>query len=833
MNIGRRILTSALATLLTLSITAQEKDMRAIYNQAEEEYNIGRFEEARDLLKEHLSNFKGNILESAYRLMSLCYLADDHNEEAERYAGMLLTQSPYYTVSAQDPMRFAEIVEQIKKGRSTTFTTASSQEESLGEVPVPATLITEEMIRNSGARNLQELLEAYVPGMHIVDCNDDINIAMRGIYSNGQEKILIMLNGHRLNSYCTNIASPDFSIGLEKLTRIEVLRGPASSLYGGVALTAVVNLITKQGAELDGIEARAGIGNYGQLRGALTFGKRYFDLDLLIWGSIYKNSGESRTPEQRTDEYGTPVPYVTIGHIGEKPSYDFGVQMNWKNLRFLYDTHFSQIVSPYTISTLATTYDRERYRTFNGIRPSFSTNAHHAEIGYGRKLGSLNLQGSLTYDNSDLTHYQVIYDGNLPEFGTALNLPQDLRYLFQKYSGMGRYINGQDYSYGAEVKGDYTYIKQGPHKGSITFGAQYSHFRLEDVRYQVVYDFTSASPEMPSLQEGGKGRENSYNAFIQLKHQWHSLILNAGLRYDHKLRYDSTKLDVFSPRVALILLKPKWNVKLSYSKAFVDAPYLYRKSNSFLRLLENDMSVDIEEELSPETAHSFQLTFAANGWARGLNVEVNTFYNILNDPISTNVMDYQNGGQNRTVGAELMASYSRSRFTADFNFSWIKVLKSNPYNVTITGFAQQPGIDSNRNTPVAMANAVLAWEVSQRLKFTSHINFKSKQETYNADIVKIAQANKEMEEASKYPTGDPEWIRHMQQATTYISQAIYKGDMDPRVIVDLGAEYKLNKLTFGLNVHNLFNTKYNQSGSNTKLIPQKGLWFMASVAYKF
>ena len=788
MNLARRILTSAAAALLALSMTAQENDARSIYNQAEEEYNIGRFEEARDLLKEHLSDFKGNILESAYRLMSLCYLADDHNEEAERYAGMLLTQSPYYTVSAQDPMRFAEIVEQIKKGRTTTFTTASSQEESLGEVPVPATLITEEMIRNSGARNLQEVLEAYVPGMHI--------------YSNGQEKILIMLNGHRLNSYCTNIASPDFSIGLEKLTRIEVLRGPASSLYGGVALTAVVNLITKQGAELDGVEARAGIGNYGQLRGALTFGKRYFDIDILIWGSIYKNSGESRTPEQRTDEYGTPVPYVTIGHIGEKPSYDFGVQMNWKNLRFLYDTHFSQIVSPYTISTLATTYDRERYRTFNGIKPSFSTNAHHAEIGYGRQLGSLNLQGSLTYDNSDLTHYQVIYDGNLPEFGTALNLPQELRYLFQKYSGMGRYINGQDYSYGAEVKGDYTYIKQGPHKGSITFGAQYSHFRLEDVRYQVVYDFTSASPEMPSLQEGGKGRENSYNAFIQLKHQWHSLILNAGLRYDHKLRYDSTKLDVFSPRVALILLK-------------------------------SDMSEAIDEELSPETAHSFQLTFAANGWAQGLNVEVNTFYNILNDPISTNVMDYENGGQNRTVGAELMASYSRSRFTADFNFSWIKVLKSNPYNVTITGFAQQPGIDSNRNTPVAMANAVLAWEVSQRLKFTSHINFKSKQETYNADIVKIAQANKEMEEASKYPAGDPEWIQHMRQATAYISQAIYKGDMDPRVIVDLGAEYKLNKLTLGFNVHNLFNTQYSQSGSNTKLIPQKGLWFMASVAYKF
>ena len=69
MNLARRILTSAAAALLALSMTAQENDARSIYNQAEEDYNIGRFEEARDLLKEHLSDFKGNILESAYRLM--------------------------------------------------------------------------------------------------------------------------------------------------------------------------------------------------------------------------------------------------------------------------------------------------------------------------------------------------------------------------------------------------------------------------------------------------------------------------------------------------------------------------------------------------------------------------------------------------------------------------------------------------------------------------------------------------------------------------------------------------------------------------------------------
>jgi iron complex outermembrane receptor protein len=148
------------------------------------------------------------------------------------------------------------------------------------------------MIQNSGARSLQEVLAAYVPGMNLIDCNDDINIAMRGIYNVGQEKILIMLNGHRLNDYATNTASPDFSMSLEKVKQIEVLRGPASSLYGGVALTGVVNIITKSGRDVDGLQFKAAAGNYGQIKADLVFGKRYFDVDLLVWGSAYRSSGE-------------------------------------------------------------------------------------------------------------------------------------------------------------------------------------------------------------------------------------------------------------------------------------------------------------------------------------------------------------------------------------------------------------------------------------------------------------------------------------------------------------------------------------------------------------
>ena len=248
--------------VLTTSAQTTEEKYRRIYDDAEQAYQIGRIEQAESELVTHLNNFPLSLRQSAYRMLALCYINMDRPKDAERYVQMLLDDNPYYSVTLSDPQRFIDMVEDVKSGRTATITTASSQAEVLAEVPVPTTLITEEMIRNSGARNLQEVLATFVPGMTVVDCNDDINIAMRGIYSNGQEKILIMLNGHRLNSYCTNIAAPDFSIGLEKLKQIEVLRGPASSLYGGVALTAVVNLITKQGADVDGIQARAGVGNY-------------------------------------------------------------------------------------------------------------------------------------------------------------------------------------------------------------------------------------------------------------------------------------------------------------------------------------------------------------------------------------------------------------------------------------------------------------------------------------------------------------------------------------------------------------------------------------------
>ena len=813
--------------MAALPLKAQDtgsQELRQTYALAEELFRIGRLEETIQLLEQNVKNFHGTLRQHAYRLIALSHLAMDNEEAAEKATILLLDENPYYT-SVQDPPRFVDIINRQKEGRRATVTTASSQAETLSEVPVPTTLITQEMIRYCGARNLQEVLVAYVPGMNIIDSNDDINIAMHGIYSNGQEKILFMLNGHRLNSYATNVAAPDFSISLEKLKQIEVLRGPASSLYGGVALTGVVNLITMEGAEVDGIQVKGGIGNYGQLRGDMLMGKRFYGIDLLLWGSIYKASGEkhdvsnniqspstSQTAEPSENIKLQTPNEVTIGGTGNKPSCDFGIQLNWKEFSMFYNTRFSQVVSPYTISTTAKPYNYDKYMTFNGLSPSFANNAQHATVAYNHKLGNLKLGTKISYDNHDVTQYQVISDYPWPEFSPIIPLGD--REFFE-HPGLFRYINLQEKTYGLRLNADYSYVNNSNHKGSLAFGTEYSHFNANDFRYVIGHEFNTLLQETSYVQEICKGHENSGNVYLQLKHRWKSFILNAGVRYDFKKRTDNYNLQELSPRAALILLQPKWNVKLCYSKAFVDAPYIYRKINTLISIKTNQQGNKFQ--LHPETEHSFQLTFEALEWVKGLTVELNAFHNDTRGLICTEMIEYTNEGYNKTIGLELTANYRRPKFTVDFNLTWSHVYKS------LVSMA----LDVNNNLPAIMSHTVLTWKPLPALKLFSHLSFESKQTSYNIDI------NQALLLIETYNNAITD--QNFQLATEMLINLAHKimleKKIDARFLCDVGAEYQLGKLTLGLNVNNLFNTKYYRSGMNTRLVPQRSRWFMFSIGY--
>ena len=357
---------------MPVMVSAQEKqNQRQVYEKAEEAYHIGQLDQAIELLEDHLNDFSGNLRQSALRLVSICYLAQDDKETSEKYARLLLSINPYYT-SVQDPIRFEDMIALLKSGRSSTVTTASSQAESINEAPVPVTVITREMIDQlSNNKSLGQILATYVPGLNEVSAWPISNIAMHGVYTSSQEKILIMENGHRLNLRTTNNSKPDYAISTEKIDHIEVLRGPASSLYGNVALTAVVNIITKNG--------------------------RYTSQGKKV--DIPRESDYSMTQHDG---------YAYVGGYKEKPSYDIGCTLKLKDFNFMFNMKNGKQVPQY--SWYAQTYDYDAFRTMAGVKPGYTVNEKHLELGYTKQLGKVNLNVSAYGDWYSVQNYQPVSD---------------------------------------------------------------------------------------------------------------------------------------------------------------------------------------------------------------------------------------------------------------------------------------------------------------------------------------------------------------------------------------------------------------------------------------
>lgn len=89
------------------------------------------------------------------------------------------------------------------------------------------------------------------------------------------EKVLILLNEHSLNSLRNGGATVQYDkINLENVERIEVVRGPASALYGENAFTALINVITKKAEDIDGTIASVKLGSYNTKTFNLLFGKK-------------------------------------------------------------------------------------------------------------------------------------------------------------------------------------------------------------------------------------------------------------------------------------------------------------------------------------------------------------------------------------------------------------------------------------------------------------------------------------------------------------------------------------------------------------------------------
>ena len=794
------------ALLTPQHVEAQDNnESRQIYLQAEEEYQVGRLEQALKLLQTNINDFDGNLKQNAYRLIALCYLAQDNTSQTETYAKLLLQENPYYT-SIQDPVRFEDMIKRLKTGRSATVTTASSQAESINEAPVPVTIITAEMIEMLGYnKNLNQILAAYIPGVSVVASSTLDNIAMHGAYSTGQEKILIMENGHRLNARSTNLGRTDYAINTQKIDHIEVLRGPASSLYGNVALTAVVNIITKEGTSINGISAQYGYGSLHTHKADLLAGTHFMNCDISAWASFYSSAGEDRyiSPErdQSLDIYRAvaPATYGGYGHINkyaDKPSYDVGVNLKLNDFSLMFSRKSGKKAHQY--SMLGQLFNYDEYRRYDGNKPGYAMDENHADIGYKKSWGNFSLNASVYGDWYNIDDYSVASDAMkysaFNEDGTPMK-DEDGNPVYIEWNGAYQIYGWKEMTVGTTMRGDCNYTLGGMN-GNILAGMQYEYFSMYDSYAIVGQDFDAIQflvreSENPVLS----GRENIISFFLQDKHYFtKKLILNAGLRFDSKYRANGTRINALSPRLAFIYTpRTDFSMKLSYSRSFVDAPYFYRRNtdNSYLGA----------EGLKSEYLNAIQFDVLGEIAPIHLSYDVNLFYNKFTDIIyaipgaKLEDVKYRNSGKLDIIGAEMDVHYNYKRLRADLTASYTHLLSAKDYYYHDNHIFSVPNFVTNGVFSYKLLN-----KASNNLWITSNIRFST-----NSYIQKV---NAEVYEEEKMPSS---------------------------FIFDLGARYQMgNHMTLRVDCENLFDKTTYTSGAMVVAMPwyNPGRTLMASVNFK-
>jgi len=178
-----------------------------------------------------------------------------------------------------------------------TIIGASKYEQKQDEVAAAVSVITRSEIKAFGWRTLDEAL-ASLPGIHTTYDRQYTYLGTRGFGLPGDfnTRVLLTLNGNRVNDvvYDSAVTGRAFPLDLDLIERIEFIPGPGGAVYGQNALFGVINVVTRNGAGVDGTELAVSYENPQSARqGRATWGRTLDNgLDVLVSASTYKADGE-------------------------------------------------------------------------------------------------------------------------------------------------------------------------------------------------------------------------------------------------------------------------------------------------------------------------------------------------------------------------------------------------------------------------------------------------------------------------------------------------------------------------------------------------------------
>ncbi|MGH8177826.1 MAG: TonB-dependent receptor plug domain-containing protein, partial [Steroidobacter sp.] len=149
-----------------------------------------------------------------------------------------------------------------------------------------------------GHRTLADVLRS-VRGLYVSNDRNYTYLGVRGFLrpNDYNTRVLVLIDGHRVNDnlFDSGTIEREGMIDVELIERVEVIRGPGSSIYGSSAFLGVINVITRSGAGIGGVEIAVETESFDTRKSRLTFGEKFDNgVEWLLSGSHYASEGPER-----------------------------------------------------------------------------------------------------------------------------------------------------------------------------------------------------------------------------------------------------------------------------------------------------------------------------------------------------------------------------------------------------------------------------------------------------------------------------------------------------------------------------------------------------------
>src|SRR5664279_1725683 len=170
--------------------------------------------------------------------------------------------------------------------------TASGYLQTVLEAPSTITVVTSQQIADRGYEQLEDALRD-VPGIDMIHLNGyaPTLIYFRGMYGAENLRALLMIDGIVENNILgsNDMAGPVYS--LHNADRVEIIWGPVSALYGANAFGGVINIISKKGADINGLTAEQGFGSFNTSFEKISMGLKKSGFEFAVAGTLYSSDG--------------------------------------------------------------------------------------------------------------------------------------------------------------------------------------------------------------------------------------------------------------------------------------------------------------------------------------------------------------------------------------------------------------------------------------------------------------------------------------------------------------------------------------------------------------